>query len=227
MKDIAAREIWYNSLYASYSSTTDSDTDTFDEETGQRLDHRAHQSRSFENSYIPENPRTPKPLTFSKNRLRGAKNRSNISPVAKKNFRKNDFFFSKNLHTCKKNFCAYVHKVGSNRKSLYCRKVTGINFDAYEWKVSEIDRRRSISNIQQSITEYVEDIREKNGKTTKHHNQPSYRTKRTKATKPKKNINNSAPMGTKTQQQRPTKPSQAKDAYIVCKTPKKPKQNSN
>ncbi|KAL4583952.1 hypothetical protein LXL04_008539 [Taraxacum kok-saghyz] len=30
-------------------------------------------SRSFENSYIPENPRTPKPLTFSKNRLRGLK----------------------------------------------------------------------------------------------------------------------------------------------------------
>ncbi|KAL4583125.1 hypothetical protein LXL04_007689 [Taraxacum kok-saghyz] len=55
------------------------------------------ESRSFENSYIPENPRTPKPLTFSKNRLRGAKNRSNISPVAKKNFRKNDFFFSKNF----------------------------------------------------------------------------------------------------------------------------------
>ncbi|KAL4568373.1 hypothetical protein LXL04_023984 [Taraxacum kok-saghyz] len=54
-------------------------------------------SRSFENSYIPENPRTPKPLTFSKNRLRGAKNRSNISPVAKKFFRKNDFFFSKNF----------------------------------------------------------------------------------------------------------------------------------
>ncbi|KAL4587292.1 hypothetical protein LXL04_000160 [Taraxacum kok-saghyz] len=55
------------------------------------------QSRSFKNSYISENPRTPKPLTFSKNRLRGAKNRSNISPVAKKNFRKNDFFFSKNF----------------------------------------------------------------------------------------------------------------------------------
>ncbi|KAL4563309.1 hypothetical protein LXL04_027349 [Taraxacum kok-saghyz] len=52
-------------------------------------------------------------------------------------------------------------------------------------------------------------------------------TKRTKATKPKKNINNSAPTGTKTQQQRPTKPSQAKDAYIGYKTPKKPKQNSN
>ncbi|KAL4584591.1 hypothetical protein LXL04_009195 [Taraxacum kok-saghyz] len=59
------------------------------------------ESRSFENSYIPENPRTPKPLTFSKNRLRGAKNRSNISPVAKKKFRKNDFFFPKTLHMCK------------------------------------------------------------------------------------------------------------------------------
>ncbi|KAL4582554.1 hypothetical protein LXL04_007106 [Taraxacum kok-saghyz] len=41
----------------------------------------------------------------------------------------------------------------------------------------------------------------------KHHNQPSYRTKRTKATKPKKNINNSTPTGTKTQQNIPTKPS--------------------
>ncbi|KAL4568736.1 hypothetical protein LXL04_024351 [Taraxacum kok-saghyz] len=58
---------------------------------------RNNESRSFENSYIPENPRTPKPLTFSKNRLRGAKNRSNISPVAKNFFRKNDFFFSKNF----------------------------------------------------------------------------------------------------------------------------------
>ncbi|KAL4554301.1 hypothetical protein LXL04_039580 [Taraxacum kok-saghyz] len=56
------------------------------------------ESRSFENSYIPENLRTPKPLTFSKNRLRGAKNRSILSPVAKKNFRKNNFFFSKTLH---------------------------------------------------------------------------------------------------------------------------------
>ncbi|KAL4584842.1 hypothetical protein LXL04_009452 [Taraxacum kok-saghyz] len=52
---------------------------------------------SFENSYIPENPRTPKPLTFSKNRLRGAKNRSNISPVAKKNSEKTTFFFPKNF----------------------------------------------------------------------------------------------------------------------------------
>ncbi|KAL4563243.1 hypothetical protein LXL04_027283 [Taraxacum kok-saghyz] len=60
-----------------------------------------YKSRSFENSYIPENPRTPKPLTFSKNRLRGAKNRSNISPVAKFFFRKNDFFFPKTLHMCK------------------------------------------------------------------------------------------------------------------------------
>ncbi|KAL4568292.1 hypothetical protein LXL04_023901 [Taraxacum kok-saghyz] len=73
------------------------------------------ESRSFENSYIPENPRTPKPLTFSKNRLRGAKNRSNISPVAKKNFRKNDFFFPKTLHMCKKKI-AYVHSF------LFCLK---------------------------------------------------------------------------------------------------------
>ncbi|KAL4558267.1 hypothetical protein LXL04_036465 [Taraxacum kok-saghyz] len=63
--------------------------------------------RSFENSCIPENPRTPKPLTFSKNRLRGAKNRSNISPVAKKNFRKNDFFFFQKLCICANFF--FVH----------------------------------------------------------------------------------------------------------------------
>ncbi|KAL4573737.1 hypothetical protein LXL04_020554 [Taraxacum kok-saghyz] len=62
----------------------------------------AHELRSFENSYIPENPRTPKPLTFSKNRLWGAKNRSNTSPVAKKNSRKKQLFFFKNF--------AYVQK---------------------------------------------------------------------------------------------------------------------
>ncbi|KAL4589401.1 hypothetical protein LXL04_002308 [Taraxacum kok-saghyz] len=42
---------------------------------------KREQSISFENSYILENPRTPKPLTFSKNRHRGAKNRSNTSPI--------------------------------------------------------------------------------------------------------------------------------------------------
>ncbi|KAL4585815.1 hypothetical protein LXL04_010441 [Taraxacum kok-saghyz] len=47
---------------------------------------------SFENSYISENPKTPKPLTFSKNRLQGAKNRSNTSPVAKKIPKKRLFF---------------------------------------------------------------------------------------------------------------------------------------
>ncbi|KAL4567944.1 hypothetical protein LXL04_023540 [Taraxacum kok-saghyz] len=62
----------------------------------------AAESRSFENSYIPENPRTPKPLTFSKTRLRGAKNRSNTSPVTKKISEKITFFFSKTLHMCKK-----------------------------------------------------------------------------------------------------------------------------
>ncbi|KAL4581851.1 hypothetical protein LXL04_006383 [Taraxacum kok-saghyz] len=69
------------------------------------------ESRSFENSYIPENPRTPKPLTFSKNRLRGAKNRSNISPVAKKKFPKKRLFFSKNF--------AYVQTFFFVHMSLY------------------------------------------------------------------------------------------------------------
>ncbi|KAL4584661.1 hypothetical protein LXL04_009267 [Taraxacum kok-saghyz] len=64
---------------------------------------------SFENSYIPENPRTPKPLTFSKNRLREAKNRSNTSPVAKNKFRKNDFFFKNFAYMQKKKKIAYVH----------------------------------------------------------------------------------------------------------------------
>ncbi|KAL4554917.1 hypothetical protein LXL04_037526 [Taraxacum kok-saghyz] len=57
-------------------------------------------------------PRTPKPLTFSKNRLRRAKNRSNTSPVAKTNFRKNKFFFFKNFCICAYfQFCLfeYVH----------------------------------------------------------------------------------------------------------------------
>ncbi|KAL4587976.1 hypothetical protein LXL04_000853 [Taraxacum kok-saghyz] len=58
-------------------------------------------SGSFDNSYIPENPRTPKPLDFSKNRLRGAKNRSNTSLVAKK-IPKKPLFFSKTLDKCKK-----------------------------------------------------------------------------------------------------------------------------
>ncbi|KAL4580066.1 hypothetical protein LXL04_016242 [Taraxacum kok-saghyz] len=67
------------------------------------------ESVSFENSYIPENPRTLKPLTFSKKRLRGAKNRSNTSPVAKKISEKNDFFFQK-LCICAKNiFCICAH----------------------------------------------------------------------------------------------------------------------
>ncbi|KAL4591451.1 hypothetical protein LXL04_004417 [Taraxacum kok-saghyz] len=54
---------------------------------------RERESGSFENSYISENPRTPKPLTFSKNRFRGAKNRSNTSPVTKKISEKTTFFF--------------------------------------------------------------------------------------------------------------------------------------
>ncbi|KAL4569749.1 hypothetical protein LXL04_025391 [Taraxacum kok-saghyz] len=74
---------------------------------------RERESRSFENSYIPENPRTPKPLTFSKNRLRGAKNRSNISPVAKKISEKTTFFFQKLCICANFFFCAYVHRFRS------------------------------------------------------------------------------------------------------------------
>ncbi|KAL4586573.1 hypothetical protein LXL04_011210 [Taraxacum kok-saghyz] len=69
---------------------------------------RERERESFDNSYIPENPITPKPLTFSKNRLRGAKNRSNTSPVAKKNSEKT-IFFSKTLHMCKNKIFTYVH----------------------------------------------------------------------------------------------------------------------
>ncbi|KAL4565255.1 hypothetical protein LXL04_029341 [Taraxacum kok-saghyz] len=85
--------------------------------------------------YFPENPRTPKPLTFSKNRLREAKNRSNTSPVAKKKFRKNDFFFSKTLHMCKKKklhmcTCTYA-KI---KKKLFFWKfvfATGLVFERF------------------------------------------------------------------------------------------------
>ncbi|KAL4565975.1 hypothetical protein LXL04_030083 [Taraxacum kok-saghyz] len=60
------------------------------------LDSVSESSGSFENSYILENPRTPKPLTFSKNRLREAKNRSNTSPFLKKKYR---FFGRKTFAT--------------------------------------------------------------------------------------------------------------------------------
>ncbi|KAL4587627.1 hypothetical protein LXL04_000499 [Taraxacum kok-saghyz] len=84
-----------------------------------------YMSRSFENSYIPENPRTHKPLTFSKKQLRGAKNRSNISPVAKKNFRKNDFSFPKTLHmslynTYLKRFVKKNLKKNAKKKKKRC-----------------------------------------------------------------------------------------------------------
>ncbi|KAL4560294.1 hypothetical protein LXL04_032444 [Taraxacum kok-saghyz] len=69
---------------------------------------------AFSNSIISQDlfrthifPRTPKPLTFSKNRLRGAKNRSNLRPVAKKNPKKQLFFFQK-LCICAKIFFVYM-----------------------------------------------------------------------------------------------------------------------
>ncbi|KAL4576975.1 hypothetical protein LXL04_013076 [Taraxacum kok-saghyz] len=67
------------------------------------------QSRSFKNSYIPENPRTPKPLTFSKNRLRGLKiaqiqarslYNTYLNGFVKKNLKKKRK--KKKLHICKK-----------------------------------------------------------------------------------------------------------------------------
>ncbi|KAL4560279.1 hypothetical protein LXL04_032429 [Taraxacum kok-saghyz] len=63
----------------------------------------------FENSYISENSRTLKPLTFSKNRLRRTKNRSNTSPVAKKFPKKQLFFFKNFAYVQKKKFRAYVY----------------------------------------------------------------------------------------------------------------------
>ncbi|KAL4578197.1 hypothetical protein LXL04_014317 [Taraxacum kok-saghyz] len=71
----------------------------FDCDCSYNLIANARQSGSFDNSYIPENPRTLKPLNILKNRLREAKNHSNTNPVAKINFRKNDFFFLF-LHMC-------------------------------------------------------------------------------------------------------------------------------
>ncbi|KAL4590231.1 hypothetical protein LXL04_003157 [Taraxacum kok-saghyz] len=52
---------------------------------------------SNRNSYILENPRTHKPLTFSKNRLREAKNRSNTSPFLKKKIVFSEIFFATGL----------------------------------------------------------------------------------------------------------------------------------
>ncbi|KAL4590234.1 hypothetical protein LXL04_003160 [Taraxacum kok-saghyz] len=68
---------------------------------------KALKSDFFENSYIPENPRTLKSLTFSKNRLRGAKNCSNTSPIVKK-IRKNILFF-KNFAYVQKKICTYAY----------------------------------------------------------------------------------------------------------------------
>ncbi|KAL4568000.1 hypothetical protein LXL04_023599 [Taraxacum kok-saghyz] len=82
--------------------------------------HLNQQLGSFENSYITENPRTHKPLIISKNRLREPKNRSNTCPVAKKSFRKNDFFFQKLCICAKKN--AHVHREVKMRRSKIMRK---------------------------------------------------------------------------------------------------------
>ncbi|KAL4564663.1 hypothetical protein LXL04_028731 [Taraxacum kok-saghyz] len=72
------------------------------------------ESGFFKNSYIPENPRSPKPLTFSNNRLWRAKNCSNTSGVAILFFRKKVLFFQK-LCICAISFFAYI--VGSFQNS--------------------------------------------------------------------------------------------------------------
>ncbi|KAL4586478.1 hypothetical protein LXL04_011114 [Taraxacum kok-saghyz] len=109
-----------------------------------RFFEKVNESRSFENSYIPENPRTPKPLTFSKNRLRGAKNRSNISPVAKKNFRKNDFFFSKNfayvqtfffVHMCTR--IVMIKNVLEGSEVGFLKGITGVRVNFHRQKINK------------------------------------------------------------------------------------------
>ncbi|KAL4579339.1 hypothetical protein LXL04_015481 [Taraxacum kok-saghyz] len=98
-------------------------------------------SGSFENSYIPENPRTPKPLTFSKNRLRGAKNRSNTSPVAKIFSEKTTFFFKNYayvqffFHICI--FYVFVSK------TLKCLKIKRKKKVAYMQKKKKVARRKN------------------------------------------------------------------------------------
>ncbi|KAL4567239.1 hypothetical protein LXL04_022816 [Taraxacum kok-saghyz] len=114
------------------------------------------QSRSFENSYIPENPRTPKPLTFSKNRLRGAKNRSNISPVAKKNFRKNDFFFSQKLCICANFFfvhmCTRIVMIKNVLEGSEVGFFKGITLGSFENSyIPENSRTPPISYISQTV----------------------------------------------------------------------------
>ncbi|KAL4563148.1 hypothetical protein LXL04_027182 [Taraxacum kok-saghyz] len=65
--------------------------------------------RSFENSYIPENPRTHKPLTFTKNRLREAKNRSNTSPSLYNTYLKS--FVKNNLKKNAKKKVSHMQKI--------------------------------------------------------------------------------------------------------------------
>ncbi|KAL4572977.1 hypothetical protein LXL04_019767 [Taraxacum kok-saghyz] len=69
----------------------------------------------FYNSYIPENPRTPKPLSFSKNRLRGLKIAQRQARSQNK-IRKKRFFFAyktkKVAHLQK--LAIYAHDAAAN-----------------------------------------------------------------------------------------------------------------
>ncbi|KAL4562225.1 hypothetical protein LXL04_034423 [Taraxacum kok-saghyz] len=104
---------------------------------------------SFENSYIPENPRTPKPLTFSKNRLRGAKNRSNISPVAKNFFRKNDFFVLFQNRSKTRNFFKFFYRSLYNTYLKSCKYAQKIKKSCTYAKVKK--KYRFFGNVFQRI----------------------------------------------------------------------------
>ncbi|KAL4584256.1 hypothetical protein LXL04_008852 [Taraxacum kok-saghyz] len=111
------------------------------------------ESRSFENSYIPENPRTPKPLTFSKNRLRGAKIRSNISPVAKKKFRKNDFFFSKNFAYVQTFFLEWI-KYNTKR---VCHSITYFQPGTVQMKTQDLSEEVTYLSALNGRAAHIED----------------------------------------------------------------------
>ncbi|KAL4569247.1 hypothetical protein LXL04_024883 [Taraxacum kok-saghyz] len=82
----------------------------------------------FEKSYIPENPRTPKPLTFSKNRLRGLKIAQIQARVLLKQIEKKR---KKKVHICKikKKSCTYAN---IKKKYRFFGKKNSANFNHYK-----------------------------------------------------------------------------------------------
>ncbi|KAL4583830.1 hypothetical protein LXL04_008415 [Taraxacum kok-saghyz] len=89
-------------------------------------------SGSFENSYILENPRTPKPLTFSKNDFGRLKIAQIQARSQKKNSEKTNFFFNFCISFLKQNkkMCTYVLK---KKKSFFRKNIfaTGLVFERF------------------------------------------------------------------------------------------------